>query len=536
MNILVSHRRNLTSLLTCAALVCTATQNPKTFANSNAITPDRLKTHLEFVASDLLQGRKSPSDGLDLAGMYIVSMLRQWGAKPAGENGTFYHALPLFQMKLNMLKSVVSVGGTSFRFGTGLMTANFTCDAEAKAVYAGHGWVIKKKNVDPYQGLDVKGKVVVVAGGMPKGCTFADLDGKDGEDYAWPTLAAQQRGALAVVTVSSPFDMRYWDPEKAVQAGDFQRPTDHYPVPGEVLSNVFVGPPVADKLFEGEAVTAAQVASGREAPETGFALRPEKVLKVKVELDRVDRPSYNVVAVVPGSDPKLKDEYVAFGAHLDHIGKSYTGDGDRIFNGADDDGSGVVAMLEIAHAMLTSKRPKRSCLFVWHVGEEEGMWGSWHFTEHPTVDLGKVVAQLNADMIGRSLTPADTKAKRVVSEPHSVFLVGATMMSSDLQKLSEDVNRRFLNMKFDYRFDDPKDPEKIFYRSDHYSYARKGIPVIFYTTGNHTDYHMPSDEVPKIDFAQLTEVSRTIYATGFALADTAKRPRVDKKLPPPPGS
>ncbi|MBS1707843.1 MAG: M28 family peptidase [Armatimonadetes bacterium] len=531
-----SRRSTFTALLACAAFVCPASEGPKTFANSSAITPARLKTHLEFVASDLLQGRKTPSDGLDIAGMYIVSMLRQWGAKPAGENGTFYQALPLYQLRINMLKSAVSFGGSSFRFGTGLMSTNFSCDVEAGAVYAGHGWVIKNKKVDPYQGLDVKGKVVVIASGMPKGCSFADLEGKEGEDYAWPALAAKQQGAVAIVTVSSPFDMRYWDPEKAVQAGDFERASDPELAPGAALANVFVGPPVADKLFEGETVTGAQAGSGREAPETGFAFRKDKILKVKAVLDRVERPGYNVVAVVPGSDPKLKDEYVAFGAHLDHIGKSYTGDSDRIFNGADDDGSGVVAMLEIAHAMLTGKRPKRSCLFVWHVGEEEGMWGSWHFTEHPTLDLGKVVAQLNADMIGRSLTPADTKAKRVVSEPHSVFLVGATMMSSDLQKLSEDVNRRFLNMKFDYRFDDPKDPEKIFYRSDHYSYARKGIPVIFYTTGNHTDYHMPSDEVAKIDFAQLTEVSRTIYATGFALADTAKRPRVDKNLPPQPGS
>jgi len=208
-----------------------------------------------------------------------------------------------------------------------------------------------------------------------------------------------------------------------------------------------------------------------------------------------------------------------------------TGTGDRIYNGADDDGSGTVSILEIAHAFLTGKRPRRSCLFVWHIGEEKGLWGSAYFTNNPTVPLKDVVTQLNIDMIGRSYTgPIPAPKNNVLTGPDEIYVVGSTKMSTDLQRTSETVNSKFLKFKFNYKYDDPKDTEQIFYRSDHYNYAHKGIPIIFYFDGVHPDYHQVSDEVSKIDFDKMSRVARTVYATGWALADAKTRPVVDKPL------
>jgi Zn-dependent M28 family amino/carboxypeptidase len=240
----------------------------------------------------------------------------------------------------------------------------------------------------------------------------------------------------------------------------------------------------------------------------------------------------NVVAVLEGGDAALKDEYVALGAHYDHVGVGAPVNGDAIYNGADDDGSGTTAVLALAEAFAKGPRPKRSLLFVWHAGEEKGLWGSAYFTKYPTVPINQIVTQLNIDMIGRCRREGDTHPRRAgLAKLGEVFVVGSKMMSSELGELSETVNRGYLNLSFNYKYDDPKDPERIFFRSDHFNYAQQGVPIIFYTDGEHEDYHQPSDTVDKIDFEQMEKITRTIYATAWELGNRAQRPRVDKKLP-----
>lgn len=346
----------LISSLALVAVVAPAAFAQGKFGNEKAITPDRLKAHLYFVAHDLLEGRNTPSRGLDIACWYVATQLQLWGAQPAGDDGTFFQ------------------------------------------------------------------KVKLVKGRPPR------------------------------------------DPNASIDPADVSY-------------------------------------------------------------------TQNVVAVIPGSDPKLKEEYVAFGAHIDHVGMRANVEGDNIWNGADDDGSGTVSILEIAHAFLTGPRPKRSLLFVWHTGEEKGLWGSRHFVNNPTVDLSKVVTQLNIDMIGRSKKEGDTNpANNVLTGPNEIYVVGSTKMSTDLQKTSESVNKDFLNLGFNYKYDDPKDTERIFFRSDHYNYAVKGIPIIFYFDGVHEDYHGKDDEADRIDYDKMSRVARTIYATGWTLANAKARPVVDKPL------
>jgi Zn-dependent M28 family amino/carboxypeptidase len=171
-------------------------------------------------------------------------------------------------------------------------------------------------------------------------------------------------------------------------------------------------------------------------------------------------------------------------------------------------------------------------LFVWHCGEEKGLWGSRYFTDYPTIPLDKIVTQLNIDMIGRSKQDGDTNPRnQTLSGPNTVYVIGSKMMSTELGDLSESVNKSFLNLQFDYKYDDPSDPNRFFFRSDHYNYARRGIPIIFYFDGVHEDYHRPGDEPQKIDYEKMQKVTRTVYMTLWAVGNLAARPKVDKQLP-----
>jgi Zn-dependent M28 family amino/carboxypeptidase len=251
----------------------------------------------------------------------------------------------------------------------------------------------------------------------------------------------------------------------------------------------------------------------------------------------------NVVAVWEGSDPVLKNEMVAIGAHYDHVGMNPNAPGpDKIWNGADDDGSGTVSVLSIAEALAKAPvRPKRSVLFVWHCGEEKGLWGSQYFNKFPTVDIKNVISQLNIDMIGRSQDPNNIiKCEKGVNKPCNeelsksgeIYVIGKDMMSSTLGGIVDGTNKAYLNLGYNTRYDDPKDPNRFFFRSDHFNYAVNGIPITFWFDGVHEDYHQPGDEPQKIDYNKMEQVARTILLTLWELTDLKERPKIDKQLPP----
>lgn len=238
----------------------------------------------------------------------------------------------------------------------------------------------------------------------------------------------------------------------------------------------------------------------------------------------------NIIGVVEGTDPKLKDEFVVVSAHYDHVGTRNDGQ-DRIYNGADDNGSGTVALLEMAQALSVGPKPKRSVMFVWFAGEERGLWGSEFMAANPTVPLDRIAALLNIDMIGRSWTPDMGEQFRATVTPQDgVFVIGSKLMSSRLGQISEQVNKDYLQLKFDYKYDDPKDTERLFYRSDHYSFAKRGVPAIFYFDGIHSDYHQVTDEVKTIDFVKMEMVAKTIFATAWTIAMEKEKPKVDRVL------
>jgi hypothetical protein len=326
--------------------------------------------------------------------------------------------------------------------------------------------------------------------------------------------------------------------------GDFQTVQR---LDNKVPPQITAGDEFFDFIFSASGMKYADIkakADAREAlPEV--ALKDVSItINVNADYDIVQtRLTRNVVGIIPGSDPRLRDTYVMFGAHYDHVGYQQTPPGqgrggggggaaaqpaaggcvgqsrntptpgDIINNGADDDGSGTVSIMAIAKAFATGPKPKRSLLFVWHAGEEAGLLGSRYMADYPSVPLDKVSAQLNIDMVGRNRCD-DPK------ESNTVYVVGSDRISTELHDLNEDANGSLEKpMKLDYEMNDPADPESIYTRSDHYSYASKGIPIIFYTTGLHRDYHYVTDEVSRIEFPKMAHIAQLVYSTGFKVAN-----------------
>lgn len=521
--------------------------------NVDYITAEQLKDYLTFIASDELEGRDTPSPGLDLAAKFIATNLSRWGIKPAGDNGTYFQHIKLKRYKVNTEQTSMEFNGRVVN-PVDYAPANVVPGtASGELVYGGHGWLVKWKDIDAYKDVDVRGKIVILLGNAyPKGMSTADLGGKKPNiDYLTPINYARQKGARGILLIPAFTSASDWPAARQNNLETTAMSVERF-APGVDSSKPASLPIIASSLslinaiFAGEKVTGQEIFARKLANDAGaaFALDANKTMSLTINTTGENLQTQNVVGVIEGSDPILKNEYVAIGAHYDHVGHGavnsslgrFTHPGiknDDIWNGADDDGSGTVAVLAMAEAFAKGKmRPKRSVLFVWHAAEEKGLWGSQYFSEYPTVPLNQIITQLNIDMIGRSKKEGDAKeAEKDLAGPNEIFVVGSKMMSTDLGELSERVNRTYLNFSFNYKYDDPQDPEKIFYRSDHYNYARKGVPIIFYTDGLYEDYHTPADQIEKIDFKKMERVARLIFATAWELANLPKRPRVDKPLP-----
>jgi hypothetical protein len=528
-----------------------------------------LKEWLTYIASDELEGRAVYTTGLGLAASYIEDHLKAWGAKPAGDPGSFLQTVRVLAVKSTSHSSVtVSVGGESrtFKDGDGI---TFPKNAGGKRVvkvdrveFDGYGLDAPAAGHMDFRGKDVKGEAVVWLGSQgPKG-----LDGSyrrllaGRNRYATETLgavasigapsatggrggAAGGRGAGAGAASQAAPGGR-GAPLPAADFTTVQR-LDHPIAPGLTAADEFFA-----FLFSRAPVHYDELKRKADAQEDLPSFHLDNVtLTFTIDTDyEVVRTqlAQNVVATIEGADARLKDTFVAFGAHYDHVGYAegevVKNDGglrrngakgrvtagheeDRIWNGADDDGSGTVSLMAIAKAFAQGPRPKRSLLFVWHTGEEAGLLGSRYYADYPTIPMDRIVTQLNIDMIGRN---RDDK----LSEANTVYLVGSDRISTELHEINRAANAEFEKpLTLDYEFNDPSDPEQLYTRSDHYSYAAKGIPIIFFTTGLHPDYHANTDEVSKIEFDKMTRIAQMVYETGVRVANLDHAPVRDNKGP-----
>ncbi|MFN6962887.1 MAG: M28 family peptidase [Pyrinomonadaceae bacterium] len=527
-----------TFLLPSASVAQTAVKiTPQEKKLAEAITAGQLRDYLYFVASDEMEGRDTPSRGLDTTAKFIAMLLSRWGFKPAGDDGTFFQKMALTRESIDHSQTTLEIAGQKFNFADDFYRVGGKGTASGQLVFAKDGWLVKSKGIDAYAGVDVAGKIVVLSSPTfsqqtliprPAGVTEDDLKGESGVDWANPVAYARVKGAAGVIVIAPPQLQAMW-PQLRGFLGRGSMYVDK--LRGERANApsdmplFIVSEKVGSAIFAGESGDKSS-ASAFVTTKTGRLSTASKVEKLSTQ---------NVVAIWEGSDPALKSEMVAIGAHYDHVGTNPNAPGpDKIWNGADDDGSGTVAVLSIAEALAKApKRPKRSVLFVWHAGEEKGLWGSEYFNKFPTVDIKKVIAQLNIDMIGRSRKPDDTNPKnKELSGENEIYVIGKDMMSSTLGAVVDAANAGYLGLKYDTRYDDPKDTNRFFFRSDHFNYAVNGIPIAFWFDGVHEDYHQASDHPDKIDYAKMEKVTRTIFLTLWELTDLKERPKIDKQLPP----
>jgi hypothetical protein len=383
----------------------------------------------------------------------------------------------------------------------------------APVVFAGFGFTDENRKYNDFEGVNCGGKILLLFSGTP---SFQDSLGVKRFAIAPPTFrdgrvksaAAKNAGAAALLVVNDrlvsrtdPLARRWFNRVSVKLADD----ADDMPL-------IYITSTLANSLLAGSGWTVESLRAKilqKQSPQSFEVKKAQLTLNLKVHAET--KITQNVVAYLEGADPVLKNEVVAFGAHYDHVGVDDSGD---VFNGADDDGSGTTAMLEIARAFAKNpERPKRSLLFVSHTGEEKGLLGSRYYTEHPLAPLENTVAQLNMDMIGRN-------------DSNSVFIIGSDFLSPELHQINLAANE-MIGLNFDYTYNTESDPNRFYYRSDHYNYARRGIPIIFYFSGVHEDYHKVTDTVDKINFDKMARIARLVYLTGWKVANRDSRPKVD---------
>ena len=515
-------------LLPIVALCMPAFAQKSATANyAQHITGQRLKEHLTIIASDEMQGRETGTEGQRKAAAYIQKQFQAIGLKtPPGQTG-YQQYYPLFQDSLR--KSELKIGKAEPVYGTDYIvslpaneTGKFKSD---NLVFAGYG--IEDSAYSDYTGLDVKGKVVIILAGEPKKDGLYLVSGaKNSSAWTFPGTAkkigvAAAKGAVGAIVISpmqETFSQRMID-NSMKTAVQFPRESKD-----AKLNYVMMSPSFAKTI-------SPEMAEWIDMAKNYAAFTPEqhKLINQEVKYEftkmRMDLQSSNVIGVLEGTD--LKDEYVFVTGHYDHLGMR----NGKIYYGADDDGSGTVSVITMAEAFAKAKKagkgPRRTMVFMTVSGEEKGLWGSEYYSDHPLFPLDKTSVDLNIDMVGR----VDTERKKDDTLNY-VYVVGHDKLSSELPGINEAANKASSNITLDYLFDDPNDKNRIYFRSDHYNFARKGVPVLFFYDGMlKADYHQPTDTVDKINFPLYEKRVRMIFTTAWEMANRNKMLVRDIPLP-----
>lgn len=487
-----------TLLLALSLAAFQATEAQKKIPNptkyGNTITAEELKTHLYTVAGAEMEGRMTGSDGEKRAAAYLISQFKSYGLLP-GNNGSFLQPYNVYNDSIAKVSLVVNGVNLDSEINGNL--AGYTVGLRAgDVIYLGEGDLEKIKD------LNVKGKIVLMT---PK---VEQQNNQEQGRRSFPAhlRAAEEmknKGAMAVL-IATPTFAKAKEQVSRVSGQEFKRA---YSVNSFDISLKAAEAILGTKDF-------ASVKVGAVAAKTEVSQTVETKAVV----------TNNVIAYIEGSDKK--DEYVFISAHYDHDGKV----GDVIWYGADDDGSGTVTLLELAQAFSKAKAegkgPRRSVVFLAVSGEERGLLGSAHYGANPIFPLDKTSVDLNIDMIGRR--DPDYKG----DSTNYIYVVGDDKISSESRAISVANNKKYTKLELDYKYNDPKDPLNIYYRSDHYNFAKYGVPIIFYFSGLHADYHRPSDTPDKIDYVQMTKRAKLIFYTAWEIANRDAMLKRDIPLDP----
>lgn len=497
------------------------------------IRADELRRDLTVFASDSFAGRETGAPSATRAARFLVARITSLGLEPAGDS--FYvQRVPLIRDIFGAgTRFTVTQGQSTSPLGLGPDVAPLLDlgpgtppprrNAEGDLVFAGYGMSALGRN--DFRVITETGKVIVMVHGAPASVTDSTVRNRleSNDEFSERFVRALQLRPAAVIILMTPRTRDLYEQQlpsilRGVSAppGDQTSSDSQRPLPMLLIGLARAGSLLLPPNWPSD-----------DAPQPLVGRR----FSGRIEMRHEPFTGYNVVGIVRGTDPRLNKTYVAFGAHLDHIGIQTGMSPDSIANGADDDGSGSVTLLAIAKSMMAA-RPRRSVLFVWHTGEEKGLLGSGYFTDHPTVPIDSIVTQINADMIGRRGGPSAHFDSRTsgASAIDRLYVVGPKAAPNNQSKVAgailDTVNSRQLRpMQLDHEMDSATHPDKIYERSDHFNYARKGVPILFFTTGLHEDYHKVSDEPQKIDYEKMSRVGSLLLELGTTIANREARPR-----------
>ena len=495
---------------------------------SQSITTDDLKRHLSVLTADSLEGRETGTSGNLRAGTYIARHFQGLGLPPVVK-GSFFQPITFISESWNTIK--VGINGKDYAPNWDFYSLpSYNSDLEINAdgvVFCGYG--IEDKFYNDYKKArnKLKGKVLLIYNNEPTNSDGVSLLTNSTTLSEWSTdmskklEVAYRYGAKAVLVIDGNLQKnldRYRNQinSNALKMGDGLAPETHF------TNSIFISTEVAKNLIGDKF---KKIVDARERIVTTgktkrFKISCKLALKQEKKINKLK--SNNVLGYIEGSDEKLKNELVVVTAHYDHLGKK----GDDIYHGADDDGSGTCAVLEIAEAFATAQRmgngARRSVLCMLVTGEEKGLLGSQYYVNHPIFPLEKTVADVNIDMVGR------------VDEAHEkdanyIYVIGADKLSQDLHDINETANKNNTRLVLDYKYNDEADPNRYYYRSDHYNFAVKGIPAIFYFNGTHADYHKKTDTIEKINFEALANRTKLAFFTAWELANRNDRIRLNEK-------
>lgn len=478
------------------------------------ITAEDAKKHLSIIASDAFEGRETGKPGADKAAHYIEAEFKRLGLQ-GPVNGSYFLDIPLVENKLNVTFSVNGqelVNGKDFFAGRGSFDKTINA---SDIVFVGYGTDAEIGNTD------LSGKVLLLVNeDKPETGKTPNTAYRLSAARMQVVKNLQSKNPALILAVNADVPNLLQRMGGTIMSGRLSiKPDAAKPVSANQLAPTLnIAPDLADQLLKPSGKSYADLKSGS-------AQTVKADIKATFHTEQKEVKAVDVLGYMPGTD--LKDEVLVFSAHYDHLGLNPKGP-DKVYNGADDDGSGTTGVLEIARAFSQAKKdghgPRRSILFLGNVGEEKGLLGSEYYTDHPVFPLANTIADLNIDMIGRV-------GEEYIGKPDSanyVYTIGSAMLSKELHQINEDANNKYTHLDQDYKYDDPNDPNRFYYRSDHYNFAKHGVPIIFYFNGVHADYHQVTDEVSKINFPLLAKRAQLVFYTGWELANRDKKPVVDQ--------
>ncbi len=504
----------LVALLLPAVVVAVAQKKTSPASYAKTITAEDLKRHLYIIAGPEMEGRDTPSPGLEKAADYIENHFKSLGLVP-GNKGSYRQYYPLY--KDSMISTSLTVNGTSYELNKDFVPSiayNHTATLRSsEVVFAGFG--IVDGAINDYNDLAVRGKLVMILDGSPNDYKPSAQGFNSPASLYNKILKAQEKGAAAVLVVYNNFPRR-----PGTTAGNYTM--NGFPST-MMLQTFLISEELAGKIIGDSEKDLIAKAKATKPVAAAYKAETEITYTKVTKTATVS----NVLGMIEGTDKK--DEYVFVTSHYDHVGMRPDG---TIYYGADDDGSGTVGILEMAEAFAKAKAagkgPRRTIVFMTVSGEEKGLWGSKYYSDHPVFPLEKTTVDLNIDMIGRV---GEEYQKNAKDSGNYVYIIGDDKLSTDLAPITDAVNKKYTKMVLDRKYNDPNDRNRFYYRSDHYNFAEKGVPVIFYFNGVHQDYHKPTDTPDKINYPLMAKRTQLVFYTAWEMANRDEMLKRDIELP-----